>query len=831
MQIYFMNYKITIIAAFFTFILYSFSIGQVISLSKFPQTGILNIKDSLKTVHWRNIGPNVMSGRVVDVSVNPNNTIEFFVGYATGGVWYTNNNGQSFTPVFEKPTTCIGAIAVNWQAKEIWVGTGEVNSSRSSYAGKGMFKGSWTSDTSFNFVPIGLYDSHHIGNITLHPTNKNIAYVAVLGHLYTPNIERGLYKTIDGGKTWIKTLYINDNTGVVDIAINLDNPQILFAAAWYRTRKAWDFVASGKTSGIYKSIDGGNTWKLVPATSGFPTGEGIGRIGLGIAQGNTKIIYAVVDNQNKQALVKDTSTKKEIKLMQLKNISKPDFLALDDNLLDTLLKKQGVLKKYNAAFLKQRVRANKLAPTALFNYMFDANTALFETPIIGCEVYKSEDEGNTWVKTNTKPLKLYNTYGYYFGKIYVSPINTNKVVITGFNIELSIDGGKTFKKMDKGNVHPDHHACWINPVNDNHMIIGNDGGLNITYDNGKAWFLANTPAVGQLYSINVDDATPYNVYCGLQDNGVWWGSSQTVLNYDWYAEGHNPYTQIYGGDGMQTQIDTRDNKTVYAGLQFGNYNRLDKTLPTDYSVNYLTPQHNIGEPAYRFNWQTPILLSPHNKDIFYMGSNKLHKSFNKGDSLPAITKDLTNGVKAGNVPYSTITTISESVLQPNLIYIGTDDGNVHMSRDGGYTTTDIKKGLPQGLWVSRIIASRHNISTVYVTLNGYRNDDFTPYVFVSNDYGTTWKNISGNLPKEPINVIREDNQYAGIIYIGTDGGAYMSMDSGTTYTSISNQLPNVPVHDMIIQQRNNDLLLGTHGRSIYITNLNGLYKKIGLDEE
>jgi photosystem II stability/assembly factor-like uncharacterized protein len=827
--------KSAILGVFFLFFYNAFSFAQIVTLTNIQNSPSAldvngnkanNIANKLADLKARNIGPSIMSGRVVDLAVNPADPTEFFVGYATGGVWHTKNNGQSFNAIFDKITTCIGAIAVNWKRKEIWIGTGEANSSRSSYAGKGVFKGTWINDTTFNFVNIGLTSSQHIANITLHPTDNNTAYVAVLGNLYTKSAARGFYKTTDGGKTWKQTLFVNENTGVVDISLHNNNPNIIYASAWYRTRSAWNFEEAGETSGIYKSKDAGETWtNISEPKSGFAFGNGVGRIGLAVAPSNQNTIYAVVDN-NTRPTIKDTSTKKGIQLMDLKDISKQKFALLDSNLLDTFLKKQGLLRKYNAKGLKAKVAKNELAPTALFEFLYDANTALFDKPIIGCEVYKSEDGGVSWKKTNTKPLKLFNTYGYYFGKIFVSEANINKVVITGFGIEMSTDGGKTFARIDKGNVHPDHHSCWINPKRDNHMIIGNDGGVNITYDDGKAWFKANTPAVGQAYAIQVDNAKPYNVYAGFQDNGVWYGSSKTKENNDWQADGENPYKNIYGGDGMQIQVDTRDNETIYTGLQFGNYSRLNKKDPNN--DTYITPQRKIGEPAFRFNWQTPILLSPHHKDILYFGSNKLHKSFNKGDSLPAISADLTNGGKAGDVPYGTITTISESELQPNLIFVGTDDGNIQISKDGGYTFTNINAGLPSGLWVSRVIASRHNVGTVYASLSGFRNDDFTAYLYVSTNSGSTWQKLGNNLPAEPLNVVREDLYKPNILYIGNDNGVYISTNKGDTFTNLCVELPAVPVHDLVIQPTENELVIGTHGRSIFIIKLNEVYKKLGL---
>ena len=789
----------------------------------------LLLKNSLvNQISFRNIGPSVMSGRVVDIDANPVDPTEFYVAYASGGLWYTNNNGQSFTSIFDSvETLTIGAIAVNWQEKIIWVGTGEVNSSRSSYSGIGMYK---STDKGKHWEYLGLPESQHIGKIQLHPTDPNTVWVAALGHLFSFNKERGVYKTIDGGKTWQQTLAVDDKTGAVDIAINPRDPNELYASMWYRTRTASNFEEGGKTSGIFKSVDGGNKWSLISTEgSGFPTGDAVGRIGLAISPKNTNVVYAVLDNQ---IHLPDTAKKNidtsKFKIQDFKNLSKEQFLNLDDRKLDafTSSKRNGIPTKYNASVLKELIKNDKLKPTCIWDFLFDANTAITETPITGCEVYRSENNGQTWKKVNDNsiPGYFYSTYGYYFGKIFVSPTNENKVFITGLNVMMSVDGGKSFKNISKENVHSDHHSIWINPAKDSHVINGNDGGCNISYDDGAHWFKANTPAVGQFYNIAVDNAKPYNVYGGLQDNGTWYGSSTTKENYNWFASGENPFHLINGGDGMQVQIDSRDNKTIYSGSQYGYYSRQNLNSKEE---KFIRPSNDLGEPQLRFNWQSPILLSKHNQDILYFGSNKFHRSFNQGDSLPAISEDLTTNPAQGDVPFGTLSTISESPLKFGLIYVGTDDGNVQISKDGGNNWKLISTKLPKGLYVSRVIASAYSESRVYVSLNGYRNDHFLPYLYVSDDYGTNWKQIGKTLPNEPINVIKEDHLLDGIIYVGTDGGLYVSIDAGDSFMAWNQGLPyTVPVHDIVTQARENEIILGTHGRSIYIAKLDEVQKLI-----
>lgn len=582
-------------------------------------------KNSLvKNISFENIGPTVMSGRVTDLAVNPENPTEFYVAYASGGLWHTVNNGTSFTPILDTSNTQnVGDIAVDWKTNTIWVGTGENNASRSSYAGIGILK---STDNGKTWQNVGLRDSHHIGRILINPNNSDEVTVGVTGHLYSPNKERGIYKTTDGGTTWKKT------------------------------------------------------------HQGY----------------------------------------------------------LDD---------------------------------------------------------------------------LYYSYGYYFGHIYVAPDNVDHIYVYGVPIVKSKDGGKTFTSIDADNVHGDHHALWINPKNTNHLINGNDGGVNITYDDGENWIKNNSPSVGQFYSVNVDNEKPYNVYGGLQDNGVWVGANNASENVRWHASGQYPWESIMGGDGMQVQIDSRNANIVYTGFQFGNYFRINREKD---ETTYIQPKHELGENPYRFNWQTPILLSPHNQDILYLGGNKLMRSMNQGTDFTAISGDLTNGGKKGNVAYGTLSTISESPFQFGLIYTGSDDGLVYVTKDAGGNWTNSSSSLPKDLWVSRVVASQHKKERVYLALNGYRWDDFTPYVYMSDDYGQTWKNISSNIPASPVNVIREDPKNENLLFLGTDNGAYVSFNQGNSWETFSKGLPNVAVHDIVIQNEASDLLLGTHGRSIYKTNISGL---------
>lgn len=765
----------------------------------------------VKNLKFESIGPTIMSGRVVDLAVNPDNPVEFYVGYASGGVWHTRNNGTSFEPVLDtSPTQNVGSLAVDWKNNVIWVGTGEVNSSRSSYAGIGLLR---SLDGGKNWENMGLKDAHHISKIILNPKNPNEILVSAVGHLYSANSERGVYKSTDGGVSWKRTLFVNDQTGIIEMDADPDNFNLVYATAWDKDRKAWNFRGNGDGSGIYKSTDAGDSWtKVSTENSGFPTGEGVGRIGIAVVDANT--VYAIYDSQFRREKEKKDEDKQGILTKEdFKTMGVTEFLALDNNRLKDFLRQNGFQEKYRPENVKNMVKSGTVKPIDLSKYLEDANTMLFDTPVVGAEVYKSTDGGLSWKKTHEGYLDgIYYSYGYYFGKIHVDPSNGEKIYIYGVPILKSGDGGKTFTSIAAENVHSDHHALWINPKMPGHLINGNDGGVNITYDDGATWIKNNAPAVGQFYTVNVDNEKPYNVYGGLQDNGVWKGAHNSDMDFGWHQRGEYPYKFIMGGDGMQVQIDSRNTDIVYTGFQFGNYYRLD--LSKD-EQTYIQPKHELGETPYRFNWQTPILLSSHNQDILYLGGNKLMRSMNQGNDWEPISGDITKGGKPGNVAYGTLTSISESPFQFGLIYAGSDDGLVHVTRNGGGNWTNISNAFPADLWVSRVIASRHKKERAYVTLNGYRWDDFAPYVYVSENYGQSWKPISNNLPASAVNVIKEDPENENLLYLGTDNGAWVSFDRGNSWQVFAEGLPNVAVHDLVVQEREKDLILGTHGRSFY----------------
>ena len=769
----------------------------------------------VKNISFRNIGPTVMSGRVTDLAVNPKNPSHFYVAYATGGLWETTNNGNSFNPIFDNQIVItIGDIEVDWEKDIIYVGTGEKNSSRSSYSGNGIYK---SSNGGKNWEYLGLDDSHHIGRIVLHPDNSDIIWVASLGHLYSENSDRGIYKSIDAGKTWNKTLFVNNRTGAIDIVIDPSNPDILYSAMWEKDRKAWDFDGSGIGSGIYKSVDGGSSWLEVSGgTSGFPDTRGTGRIGLDISISNPNIIYAILDNQDRKPKDEDVSNEGLTK-DSFREISEEDFLKISDKELDAFLKQNRFPRDYDAIKVKELVRNGMISPYALVEYLEDSNSMLFDTPVIGAEVYSSKDSGVTWKKVNEDELNiLYFSYGYYFGEIRVDPQDPAKLYVLGVPLLKSIDFGKTWESIDFDNMHGDHQALWVNPNRSGHLIAGNDGGLNISYDDGENWLKYNSTSVGQFYDINVDMKTPYNVYGGFQDNGVWMGPSNYVASLRWHSSGSYPWKSIYGGDGMQTEVDLRDNETVYTGSQFGNYSRVNTRTG---ERKRITPSHKLGERPYRWNWETPIYLSRHNQDILYMGSNKFHRSLDQGNNFETLSGDLTNGGIKGNVSYGTLTTIIESSIRYGLIYVGSDDGLIHVSKDGGFSWKNISGSLPEKMWVSGIYPSNFHQNRVYVSLNGYRWDNFDAMIYVSDDYGTNWSKIGHNLPKEPVNVIIEDLENEKLVYVGTDHGVYVSLDYGNKFFAFGLGLSNSPVHDLVIHPREKDLVVGTHGRSIYVASI------------
>lgn len=775
------------------------------------QRSKLSEQSMFKNYPIRSVGPTVMSGRVTDIDVHPDNPRIFYVGYGSAGVFKSTNSGNTMQPIFDHAGGAlgIGDLAISKaNPNVVWVGTGENNSSRSTYAGSGIYK-SMDEGATWEFK--GLSNSHHIGRIVTHPTDVNTAWVASVGALYSANSERGVFKTTNGGDSWEKTLFINDSTGVIDLVIHPENPNILWAASWEKDRKAWNFKESGKASAIYKSVDGGNSWTKL--TNGLPQGDHVGRIGLDVSQSQPNTIYAIIDNQL------ETKTKREVDVNVLSindfvGMKKKDFLKLEDKKLNQYLRSNRFPSEYTAASVKEDVKNDSYPPRALADFVGDANAALFSTEIIGPEIYRSDDAGENWTKVNSYDLdNIFFTYGYYFGQIRVDPNDSETMYIWGVPFLKSIDGGKTWTpKAENQRVHVDHHSLWIDPSDSEHILLGNDGGLYESHDGGDNFIHHNSIPVGQFYSVNVDMDEPYNIYGGLQDNGTFMGPST--------GNRSQPWTRIGGGDGMHVSPNPKNSDIVYVGSQYGNYSR--RNLATGEN-NRITPRHSVGEDRYRYNWNTPIALSHHNPEIVYFGSQRLNRSLDEGKTWTAISPDLTNNLPNGDVPYSSLSTIAESPISFNVIWVGTDDGNVQLTQDGGATWTNVTSGLPQRRWVSEVHASTYDEATAFVSLNGYRYDEFKTYIYKTTDFGKTWTSIKGDLPDDVVNVIVQDPVEPSILYTGLDHGSYVSMNEGKNWHYLTS-IPNVASYDMIVHPRDLELVVGTHGRSIYVMDVKPLHE-------
>ncbi|HXJ07084.1 MAG TPA: hypothetical protein VNH65_18415 [Candidatus Acidoferrum sp.] len=699
--------------------------------------------DKLKNLEFREIGPAVMGGRIDDFAVVESNVNVVYVGTASGGVWKTTNNGTTWEPVFDKEgVSTIGDIAIApSDPSVVWVGSGEPNNRQSSSWGDGIYK---SLDAGKTWQKMGLAATHHIGRIVIHPKNPDVVYAAALGHLWGPNPERGVYKTTDGGKTWNQVLKINDDTGVSDIAMDPESPDTLYAAAYERRRTPFGFNGGGPGSAIYKTIDGGATWKKLTKGLPYENGGDTGRIGLDIYRKDSNIVYAIVQHE-----------------------------------------KGGT--------------------------------------------YRSEDKGETWKKmgdTNPRPS--------YYSQIRIDPNNDLRIWELGAQMFYSEDGGKTFSTQRIKGIHGDFHAMWIDPGDSNHVITGCDGGVHWSYDNGRTWDFLNTIAIGQYYEIGLDNEKPYQICGGLQDNGSWCGPSMSlardgITNEDW--------TLMPGGDGFYAEIDNVEPWIVYTESQDGHISRRDAHTGQQREI---MPEAKAGEPHYRFQWNSPMAVSAHDHKTIYYGGNYLFKSTDRGDSWTRLGGDLTTGVDRNKLPifgkvpdkntlsrhdgveeYPTITTLSESPLKADVLWVGTDDGNLQVTRDGGKTWKNVVSrvpGLPKGTYVSRVVASKYGEGTAYATFDGHRNDDYNVYIFITTDYGENWKAIRNGIPDSAgtVHVVREHPRDANLLFAGTEFGLWVSWDRGGNWTALKNNLPTVPVDDIEIQAEQNDLVLATHGRSIWI---------------
>jgi photosystem II stability/assembly factor-like uncharacterized protein len=717
-------------------------------------------EDQLSAFNYRSIGPTRQSGRFVDFAVPLQRPGTFYAATGSGHLWKTENHGLTYEVLFDTEAVySIGDITVAPSDPDIlYLGSGEANNSRSTYWGDGVYK---STDAGESWTNVGLPESHHIGRIVVHPSNPDLVYVAALGHLYSENPERGLYKSTNGGRSWDQVLApeVRGKTiGVVDVAMDPTNPDVLYAATFDKVRVPWSYDLGGPGSRVYKTTDGGDNWEML--TNGLPQGM-LGRIGVDIYLRDPNIVYLTVENANKEG------------------VSDED--------------------RYQELMTHQSSRG-----------------------MVGGEIYRSDDAGATWRKANPDDQPIGGGPAYYYGQIIVDPNDPDVVHVLSAGSYGTRDGGETWQNRPLG-FGGDDHALWIDPDNSDHMLLGYDHGLGVTWDGGENWYHPDNQSLAQFYAVGYDMSYPYRVAGGLQDNGSKMGPSTSVtgrgIRYeDWIGVG--------GGDGMYNEFETCNNRYLFNESQFGPLSRLDTWTGERKGIRY-------QDSELRFNWNAPILVSPHDCNVVFHAANKVLRSPNMGESWEVISDDLTKADPVtlatgkggdGNIQYGTITTISESTLQAGIIWVGTDDGNVQVTRDGGQNWTLVNENVPNNpeYWVSRVEASHHDLGTAYISYTGMRRDDFGTYVYKTTDFGETWTDLSANLPEEPVNVIREHHQNPNLLFLGTDFAVYVSVDAGQSWTKMKNNMPTNPVYDLKIHPRENDLIVATHGRGIYIADISPL---------
>ena len=724
---------------------------------------------------WRNIGPANMSGRITDIDAVEANPAIVYVAAASGGLWKSENAGTTWMPIFTSyGTPNMGDIAIFQPNPDIvWVGTGESCTRNSVGWGDGVYK---STDGGKSFVNVGLKETHHISEVVTHPSDPDIAYVAAQGHLWGHTGERGIFKTSDGGRTWrrlTRGLPDDSRTGASELQMDPSNPDVLYAGMWERLRQPHTFKSGGPNGGIFKSSDGGETWTRLG--NGLPPGE-TGKIGLTISRSDPRIVMAIVEHGYQPARI-------------VNGRPNPEYADLTR---------------------------------------------------LGSGIYRSEDGGQSWTYVNR-----FNNRPFYYSHIYLDPNEPNRLYVLATNAQVSEDGGRTFSRTLNG-IAGDFHALWIDPRNSDRFYVGDDKGPSVTYDRGHHFIMFDNMDLGQFYAVTVDNREPYWVYGGLQDNGNWGGPSNSrdvngIFTDHWF--------KFHSGDGFHTTVDPDDWRTVYTESQGGNIRRLDAvyrqqgTSITPNPRNVLNldvvapqasgQQNRLPSPQFRFNWSTPIILSPHDSKTIYYAGNHLFKSVDRGNTWTIISPDLSSNDPVltdresggltrdvtGAETHGTAITISESPIAPGVIWVGTDDGNVQLTRDGGAGWTNVRPnvaGVPERTWVSRVTASRFDAGTAYLAFDGHRGDDFKPYVFKTTDYGRSWTPIAANLPAtEPVYVITEDVRNPRLLFVGTEVAAYVTTDAGGSWTRMAG-LPTVPVHDLVIHPREGDLIAATHGRSIWI---------------
>ncbi|MEN6559695.1 MAG: hypothetical protein ABFD52_02815 [Acidobacteriota bacterium] len=722
----------------------------------------------LKGLEVRAIGPARQSGRFVDFAVPAGRPHTFYAASASGGLWKTENNGQTFEPLFDREKTfSIGDIAVaHSNADVLYLGSGEANNSRSTYWGDGVYK---SVDAGKTWINAGLRESHHIGRIVVHPSNPDIVYVAALGHLYSDNPERGVYKTVDGGKTWAKVLGVvvdGRAVGAVDLVMDPGDPETLYAATYDRFRRPWTWGIGGPGSGVHKTADGGRTWTRLG--NGLPSGV-IGRIGLAVAAKDPRIVYAEIENANKPGM------------------------PAEERYLEVLAGRSS-------------------------------------EGMIDGEIYRSADAGATWTKVSPEKRSIGGNPGYYYGQIVVDPSDANLVYILSVGVLASKDGGKTW--IAPFRFGGDNHALWIDPADSRHMLLGYDHGLGVTWDGGKNWYHPDFLPLAQFYAVDYDTSYPYRVAGGLQDNGNLMGPSTRVGGggyggvppvrlEDWFDLG--------GGDGMYNVFDRVTNRTIYTESQFGPLARIDLVTGEEKDIAY---QRLKPETRWNWCSPILVSAHDH-ETIYHCGNivvmsadrGESWKEISPDLSTNDRSKLTVDGRGGdGNIQYCTITTFDESPLVPGLLWAGTDDGNVWVTRDNGKAWTKLNDRIPgrPGFWVSRVAASPSDPGTAYVSFTGLRNDDFRPFLYKTTDYGATWTSLAAGLAEGPVNVVREDPRNPALLFAGTDFGVYVSLDGGRAWSKMGADMPTQPVHDLKIQPRESDLIIATHGRGAFIADIRPL---------
>ncbi len=729
--------------------------------------------DALRGFTYRNLGPFRAGSWIADIAVpdapQKSHLYTMYVAVRYGGLWKSTNNGTTFSLVFPgESTSSMGCVSVAPSNENIvWLGTGDASQVRVSMPGDGVYK---STDAGKTWQKMGLPDAQHIARIVIHPIKPDVVYVAAMGHLWSPNEERGVFKTADGGKSWTKVLYVNDKTGAIDLVMNRRQPDVLYAATYEVQRYPWRLVEGGAGTGIHKTTDGGKTWKRLGG--GLPTGP-VGRIGLDLYQKNANILYAVLEN-----LTKRPPTEEEARRDKARNVP-------------------------------SRERQ------------------------VGGEVYRTDDGGRTWRKMNSSTDDVSNKAGYSFNQVRVDQNNDTRIILNQDSLLSSNDGGKTWTGLNWnsrnlfGTAFGDFRTMWIDPQNSDRMIMGSDGGVHVSYDGGKTCdHYMNIPG-GEYYAIAADMDDPYRIYGGLQDHDSWRGPvegwSGRVTLSDWVTVGDN--------DGMYNQVDPTDSRWVYNTYQWGGHHRLDQRTNTRKAIVPVRPQ---GQPPLRFNWTPPLRLSPHNSAILYTGAQVLFRSLDRGDHWEEISPDLTTddaskiSPPGSTVQYCTITTISESPVRPGIIWVGTDDGKVQVTRDHGASWTDVTAkiagaGGPETYWVTRVLASAYAPGTAYVTKSGHRFDKYEPLVFETTDFGATWTPLHATLPAgHPVNVIVEDTKDKDLLFAGTMGGVFVSIDGGHAWTPLKGNMPVVSVTDMLVHPREGDLVAATYGRGLWVSNIGWL---------